>query len=46
MGKVDVSIKQWLKNKERFADLFNGVIFEGRRVVLPNDLKEQPERLI
>ncbi len=40
MGKVDVSIKQWLKNKERFADLFNGVIFDGRRVVLASDLTE------
>ncbi|MBQ9699578.1 MAG: Rpn family recombination-promoting nuclease/putative transposase [Lachnospiraceae bacterium] len=40
MGKVDVSIKQWLKNKERFADLFNGVIFNGRRVVLASELTE------
>lgn len=40
VGKVDVSIKQWLKNKERFADLFNGVIFDGRRVVLASDLTE------
>ena len=40
VGKVDVSIKQWLKNKERFADLFNGVIFNGRRVVLASELTE------
>lgn len=38
MGKVDVSVKHWLKNKERFADLFNGVLFNGRRIVLPQDL--------
>lgn len=40
MGKADVSIKQWLKNKERFADLFNGVVFDGRKVVLAKDLSE------
>ncbi len=40
MGKIDISIKQWLKNNERFADLFNGVLFDGRRVILPQDLSD------
>ena len=29
MGKSDIAIKKWLGNKERFADLFNGVVFQG-----------------
>ena len=27
MGKADVSLKGYLSNKERFADLFNGYLF-------------------
>lgn len=40
MGEADVSLKNWLKNKRRFADLFNGVVFGGRQVVKPEDLEE------
>ena len=31
MGKPDVAIKNWLKNKVRFADLFNGILFNGEQ---------------
>lgn len=38
MGKKDVAIKPWLKNKQRFADLFNGVCFGGKQVVKSEEL--------
>ena len=40
LGKSDVILKQWLKNKERFADLFNAVIFDGEQVIKPEELEE------
>ena len=39
MGKNDVAVKRWLSSKERFADLFNAVLFEGRQIILPKDLE-------
>lgn len=41
MGKADVAVRQWLSDKERFADLFNGTVFQGKKVVLAEDLEEQ-----
>ena len=40
MGKPDVAIKNWLRNKVRFADLFNGVLFEGEQMIKPEELIE------
>ena len=40
MGKSDVILKQWLKNKVRFADLFNAVVFDGKQVIKPEELGE------
>lgn len=40
MGKSDIAVKQWLGKKERFADLFNGTVFQGRQVVLAEELEE------
>ena len=40
MGKSDVVLKQWLKNKVRFADLFNAVVFDGEQVIKPEELEE------
>ena len=40
LGKSDVVLKQWLKNKERFADLFNAVVFNGEQVIKPEELEE------
>lgn len=39
MGKGNAAVKQWLGNKNRYADLFNGVVFEGKKVVLPEELE-------
>ena len=40
MGKPDVAIKNWLKNKVRFADLFNGILFNGEQIVMSEELME------
>ena len=40
MGKSNIAVKQWLRNKKRFADLFNGTIFQGQQIVLPEELEE------
>ena len=40
MGKADVNVNIWLSEKTRFANLFNGVIYGGRQVILPEDLEE------
>ena len=34
MGKGNAAVKQWMSNKARFADLFNGIIFRGEQVEL------------
>lgn len=39
MGKGNAAVKQWLSVPERFADMFNGTVFEGKTVVLPEDLE-------
>lgn len=40
MGKKDISVKTWFKDNRRFADLFNGVCFDGKQVINPDDLIE------
>lgn len=32
MGKSAAIVKQWLDNPKRVADLFNGLVFEGKQV--------------
>lgn len=39
MGTGNTVVKQWLRNKERFADLFNGQMFGGKQVILAKDLE-------
>ena len=40
MGKSNIAVKQWLRDKQRFADLFNGTVFQGQQIVLPEELEE------
>ena len=40
VGKKDISVKAWFKDNRRFADLFNGVCFEGKQVIKPDELIE------
>lgn len=43
MGRESDVVQGYLDKKEHFADLFNGCYFEGRQVVLPNELEEGSE---
>ncbi|MCM1062875.1 MAG: Rpn family recombination-promoting nuclease/putative transposase [Eubacterium sp.] len=40
MGKTDNIMYRYMSNKERFADLFNGILFQGRNIILPDQLSE------
>lgn len=40
MGVSDIAVKQLLKDKNRFADLFNGMIFQGEQRILSEELEE------
>ena len=41
MGKIDSLTKQYLAQKDVFADAFNYYLFNGEQVIKPEDLKEQ-----
>lgn len=41
MGKTDIYESDYLENPEIFADLVNGILYKGERVVKPQDLSEQ-----
>lgn len=38
--KADTILKNFWKNNERFADLFNAALFDGEPILKPEDLKE------
>lgn len=40
-GKADTILKDFWRQNERFADLFNAVIFNGEQVLRPEDLTER-----
>ena len=46
MGKYDMCMKKFLQNKEHFADLFNGCCFQGKQIILPEDLREAAENYV
>ena len=39
MGQKDLSQSDFFEDKRRFADVFNGVLFEGREVMKPEELE-------
>lgn len=39
MGRDNVIVNRWLSQKERFADLMNGCLFQGRQIVFPEHLE-------
>ena len=45
MGKADVCESDYLENEEIFADLVNGVLYQGEQVVKPCELEEQDGEL-
>lgn len=40
LAKPDPELKDFLRNPERFADIFNGVCFGGNQVLIPENLSE------
>ena len=45
MGKEDVYESDYLENTKIFADLINGVLYQGEQVVKPEELVEQDGEL-
>ena len=43
MGRDNVIVNRWLSQKERFADLMNGCLFQGQQVILPEQLKKRKD---
>lgn len=39
MGIGNSAVRRWMSNRERFADLYNGYLFEGNQIILPEDLE-------
>lgn len=42
MGKGDVAIKKYLSEKERFADLWNAILFNGKQIICAEQLEAVP----
>lgn len=40
MGKTDHIMYRYMHNRERFADLFNGILFQGKNIIFPDQLTE------
>lgn len=43
MGEISNTIKHYFADNRRFADIFNGVCFQGKIVVRPEDLSDASE---
>ncbi|MDE6640927.1 MAG: hypothetical protein K2K63_10405 [Acetatifactor sp.] len=43
MGKLNTAMRTFLCDRERFADLFNGVFFQGKPVIRADRLMEASE---
>ena len=39
MGKGNAAVREWMSNPIRFSDLYNGIVFQGKQVVLPEELE-------
>ena len=39
MGRADVSLKNFFADRKRYADLFNGALFDGKDVIKSEDLE-------
>lgn len=40
MGKKDIGLKSYLQNTMRYADLWNGAVFQGKQMVKAEELHE------
>lgn len=39
--KKDAALEKYFQDNERFADLLNAVLFQGKQVIKPGDVREQ-----
>lgn len=44
MGKMNTAMRSFLSDRRRFADLFNGCLFQGREVIRAEELQEASEQ--
>ncbi len=44
MGKIDAAIYDYLSDKTRMADLFNGVYFDGTQTIRAEDIEDYEEK--
>ncbi len=40
MGKTDIKTNEYMSDNNRFADLFNFFLYDGKEVIIPDNLKE------
>lgn len=40
MGKRNAAVNNWLSDNRRFADLFNGAVFDGKQIIRPEELED------
>ena len=45
MGKKDIEEKEYLNDVLHFADMCNGILFQGKRMILPDELEEADAEL-
>ena len=43
MAEEDYSVNKLMRNTARFADLYNGAVFQGKQVLKPEDLSDVPD---
>ena len=46
MGRKDLWQSDYFDKNERFADIFNGALFDGAEVILPNDLMDADGEIV
>lgn len=46
MGQKDLAQNNYFKDKRRFADVCNGILFQGREVIRPEELQEKESGII
>ena len=46
MGKLNNVMNRYLSDERHFADLFNGILFQGEGIISPENLQDCSERYI
>ena len=41
MGKQDLLAKEYMSDNEKFADVFNYYLYEGRQIIKSENLREE-----